>query len=125
MLSLFPVPSHVATPPSLQFRNVQGPTLGSSRAPLRKHLLKAAAHKSWYYRTKWLPAGRSRVTKAFRTKCQNVRAPFTLPESLPLASDNDQMRLARWESELRGIEEHVMLSVFGCLRSNAMHQYIF
>jgi hypothetical protein len=102
-------------PPNFHFRNVPGPSLGSSRAPLRMQLVKDAARVSRYYRNKWLRQGRPRVTEAFRTDCEWVRAPFTLAESLPCATDSEQIRLATWETALRGVEEHLMLSVFGCM----------
>ena len=41
--------------------------------------------------------------------------PFTVEESLPLATDSDQVRLSRWETALRGVEESLMVSVFGSL----------
>ena len=44
-----------------------------------------------------------------------MRAPFVVRESLPLATDEEQIRLAGWETTLRGVEEHLMLAVFGSL----------
>lgn len=55
------------------------------------------------------------MTAAFRTKCRRVRAPFTLTDSLPLVSDTEQVTLAAWESTLRGVEERLMVSLFGAL----------
>ena len=100
----------------LLFRNHQhGNSLGSSRAHERKALVDEAAKVSEYFRKTWIPKGRPRVTKAFRKNCKWVRAPFVLRDSLPLAANTDQVRLARWETTLRGVEEHLMLSYFGSL----------
>ena len=103
---------------NLHFRNVPRRTgeqsVGSSRAELKQMLQQKAREVSSAFR-EWEDAGRPRVTKAFRTDCEWVRAPFVLRESLPLATDKDQIRLAGWETTLRGIEEHLMLAVFGSL----------
>jgi hypothetical protein len=103
-------------PASVHFRNrhLGAPSLGSSRAGLRKELVKAAAKTSRDF-ADWDSKGRPRVSEAFRVDCEWVRAPFTLVNSLPLASDADRIRLATWETTLRGVEEHLMLSIFGSL----------
>jgi hypothetical protein len=104
-------------PASLHFTNdvEEELTLGASRANFRQQMVDRAIEASDYFRTKWVPRGRPRVTAAFRTACKWVRAPFTTNASLPLASDTDQIALATWESALRGVEEHMMFSLFGSL----------
>ena len=100
----------------MHFKNIaRGSTLGSSRATLRAQLVEDAKTASRYFRNKWVPHGRPRVTPAFRTDCEWIRAPFTLTESLPLQSNRAQVRMATWETALRGIEEHLMVSIFGSL----------
>ena len=102
-------------PCSLHFLNRgEGDSLGASRAMLRQELVEGAKD-SEYYREEWLPKGRPRVTANFRTACKWVRAPFTVTDALPLASDAGAVRLATWETTLRGVEEHLMLSIFGSL----------
>ena len=105
-------------PPMMAFRNKLRPghsPIVSSRAPLRRQLVGAAEHTSEYFRETWQPVGRPRVTEAFRTDCTWVRAPFTVTESLPEKTNHAQVALAAWETALRGVEEHLTLSVFGCL----------
>jgi hypothetical protein len=100
---------------NMHFKNLPGPSLGSSRAGMREQLVQDAQKASRYFRNKWVPRGRPRVTGAFRTDCEWIRAPFSLKESLPLQSDIAQVRLATWETALRGVEEHLMLSIWGSL----------
>jgi len=105
-------------PVNVHFRNRgdgKGSSLGSSRASLRLQLVDAAAKVSRYYREEWMVAGRPRVTAAFRTGCHWIRSPFTLAASLPLATHTDQVRLAKFETTLRGVEERLMVSIFGSL----------
>ena len=103
-------------PTSLHFRNHgEGSSIGSSRSALRRQMVDSAAKVSKYYRKTWLTNNRPRVTEAFRTKSEWVRAPFVLNRSLPLATDREGVRLATWETTLRGVEERLMLSVFGSL----------
>ena len=97
-------------------RGVGGMSLGSSRAHLREQMVKDACSSSSEMK-KWVHHGRPRVTAAFRTGCKWIAAPFTLRESLPLASNKAQVCLATWETTLRGVEEHLMLSVFGGLHN--------
>lgn len=102
-------------PPMLQFANHSlGNSLGSTRAPLRMKLVQDAQEVSEDFRT-WVAARRPRVTEAFRTQCNTIRAPFTLNDSLPLASEEDRLRVASWETAVRGVEEHLMVSIFGSL----------
>ena len=102
-------------PCSLHFLNRgDGDSLGASRAQLRQELVEAASTKSKDMQ-EWVAHGRPRVTANFRTTCKWVRAPFTLTDSLPLASDAESVRLATWETALRGVEEHLMVSIFGSL----------
>lgn len=101
-------------PANLHFRNVRGGSLGGIRAKLRLQLSTAAEDVSAAFR-EWVAFGRPRVTEAFRADCEWVRAPFVLTDSLPLRSDADQIRLATYETTLRGVEEHAMLSLFGSL----------
>ena len=100
---------------NIHFKNIAGPSLGSSRAAFREQLVQDAKKASRYFRNKWVPHGRPRVTGAFRTDCEWIRAPFSLRESLPLQSDIAQVRLATWETTLRGVEEQLMLSIWGSL----------
>lgn len=90
-------------------------TVPSSRARLRKALVEAAKRVDTFYRNTWSKGRRPRVTAAFRTGCQRVRAPFTLNDSLPLASDTNQVTLATFETALRGVEERLMVELFGAL----------
>ena len=102
--------------PQQAFRNNIDPEaclIVVSRAPLRQQIVEAAKERSDYFRTVWCPTGRPRVTSAFRAHCQWVRAPFVLSESLPPVTDESQVRLAGWETCLRGVEEHLMLAIFG------------
>jgi hypothetical protein len=102
-------------PASIHFRNnVESTTLGQSRADFRQELVESAMESSGDFR-KWVAKGRPRVTPQFRANCEWVRAPFTLTDSLPLSSNADQIRLASWETALRGVEEHLMRSIFGSL----------
>ena len=105
-------------PPNMHFRNTlkKGDmSVGASRAALRMQMVSSAAHKSEYFRESWLPADRPRVTTNFQTECTWTRAPFTVMESLPCASDTEQVRLSGWETVVRGIEEHLAVAIFGCL----------
>ena len=79
-------------PCSLHFTNRgSGDSLGSDRAKLRQEMVEGACKTSAYFRNHWVPAGRPRVTEAFRTSCQWIRAPFTLVDCLPLASNTNQV----------------------------------
>ena len=103
-------------PTSLHFRNHgEGGSIGSSRSALRRQMVDSAAKVSEYYRETWLTTPRPRVTEVHRTNCEWVRAPFVLERSLPLATDREGVRLATWETTLRGVEERLMLSLFGSL----------
>ena len=42
-------------------------------------------------------------------------APFVLNTPLPFASEKLQVVLAKWETQLRGIEERLMTSIFGMI----------
>jgi hypothetical protein len=97
------------------FTGKGGATICGTRAAMRKLMVEGAEHVSPYFKDVWQKEGRPRVTSEFRKNCTWVRVPFTVQESLPLAEDVKQVQLASWETELRGIEEHLMLSVFGDL----------
>ena len=102
---------------SVHFKNVEiGPTEPSicgSRAELRGTIVADAERRSKFFREVWQKQCRPRVTTAFQRACTWVRAPFVVEESLPTTRDIHQVRLAEWESALRAIEEHLMLSIFG------------
>ena len=60
----------------------------ASRAEMRMEHVKGAASASKYFKEEWLKVRRPRVT-AGSGLSKWVRAPFTVEESLPLASDHD------------------------------------
>ena len=104
--------------PALQFRNLVAcdeETIGSSRAALREQMVEGGKRSSDYFRDVWVRARRPRVTSAFKRSCEWVQTPFTVEESVPLASETNQVQLATWETTLRGLEEHLMLTVFGAV----------
>ena len=63
----------------------------------------------------WRKIPRQRITCNTQQHNTFVHCPFTLNTSLPLQSDQNQVALATWESSLRGIEEHLMVLLFGAL----------
>ena len=86
----------------------------TSRAELRMQMVEEAEKVSNDF-INWRSIKRPRVTSNSQINNTYTRAPFTLDASLPNESNEPQVRLSMWESSLRGIEEHLMISIFGML----------
>ena len=65
----------------------------------------------------WRQIPRPRVTSDSQQRNTFVRWPFTLSTSLPMKLDKNQVELATWESSLRGVEEHLMILLFGTFQN--------
>ncbi len=92
----------------------RGINIVNSRAAIRNKMIMAANLTSDAFTT-WTLQGRPRVTDNFHKNSEMIRCPFTLLDSIPEKSSKDSVNLAFWESSLRGIEEHLMISLFGML----------
>ena len=86
----------------------------TSRAGIRMLMVHAAEQVSPDF-IKWRQIKRPRVTSNSQMNNTRVRAPFTLDASLPDETNEPQVTLAKWESSLRAIEEHLMISLFGMI----------
>jgi len=69
---------------------------------------------------KWTSGKCLRVTNNYQKDNTFVRCPFTLNNSLPQASERGLVQLTAWETSLRAIEEHLMISLFGMLMLNVI-----
>lgn len=86
----------------------------TSRAGIRMQMVHAAEQVSPDF-IQWRQIKRPRVTSNSQMNNTRVRAPFTLDASLPDETNEPQVTLAKWESSLRAIEEHLMISLFGMI----------
>ena len=86
----------------------------TTRVNIRMKMVAEAEKVSGDFRA-WRQIPRPRVTSNSQQRNTFVRCPFTLSTSLPMKSDTNQVELATWESSLRGVEEHLMISLFGAL----------
>lgn len=91
-----------------------GDNLLTSRAGIRMQMVHAAEQVSPDF-VQWRQIKRPRVTSNSQLNNTHVRAPFTLDASLPDEKNEPQATLAKWESSLRAIEEHLMISLFGMI----------
>ncbi len=91
-----------------------GGNLLRSRADLRMSMVTEAAKVSSDF-VEWQEIKRPRVTANSQMHNTFTQAPFVLNASLPNASDEDEVKLAEWETTLCGIEEHLMTCIFGQL----------